>query len=634
MIRILHSLWSIRFAARRWGTPLLIAWNLLAGVLVLLAPPQFMQGHPFWTGTLASAGLALVMAAAFLAFALWLAIAASGPNGVGLLGALLGAGLSYGGALALLMLRPDIRSAPVECIISSALGVSLAFVPYMLARFRRLLTSVLLLGLSASLAAGLMSPRPSSSNAPKQQSVNSSLMFLSITAHPNLFEALTMDGGGIERYGDSLLVVTGDGVFYVITPTKDGRRLTSRRLALPPPLDRKTFLADQEKPDSAPRLRVTDMLLEPGADRWRVFVSHQHWNSPGRCFTMRLSVSELREPEGTSNAANGAWTTLFETWPCLTALPSHDDQTGGRLAWLDGKLLMTVGDHGYDGRNSPAVAQSADNAYGKVLLIDPTGGHEIFTTGHRNPQGLVVDQNQQVWSTEHGPQGGDELNRLEQGRNYGWPLVTYGTDYGRRYWPLSPGARDHGTFTEPVHAFVPSIGISNLIQVRSDLFPEWRGDLLASSLRTKRLHRVRMRGDRVAYVESIWVGREVRDLVEGADGRIFIWSDEGYMVVVAPLEREGMGSAAFGKCRSCHEGAGGEALAPSLSGIIGRRVAASTGYRYSPALAALGGTWTEERLDAFLADPGGFAPGSQMEQGRLPDEAERRALIEFLKTYK
>ena len=60
-------------------------------------------------------------------------------------------------------------------------------------------------------------------------------------------------------------------------------------------------------------------------------------------------------------------------------MPSHDDQTGGRLAWLDGKLLMTVGDHGYDGRTSPAVAQSADNAYGKVLLIDPAGGHEIFT---------------------------------------------------------------------------------------------------------------------------------------------------------------------------------------------------------------------------------------------------------------
>jgi cytochrome c2 len=142
-----------------------------------------------------------------------------------------------------------------------------------------------------------------------------------------------------------------------------------------------------------------------------------------------------------------------------------------------------------------------------------------------------------------------------------------------------------------------------------------------------------VRSDRAIYVESLSVGREVRDLVEGPDGRIFIWSDEADIVVVEPRQGDIDGGGVFERCRSCHEGAGGS-TAPSLSGIVGRRVAANSGFDYSEALASLGGAWTEARLDAFLADPDTFAPGSQMDQGRVPDANERRALIEFLRNYK
>src|SRR5262249_4081638 len=159
------------------------------------------------------------------------------------------------------------------------------------------------------------------------------------------------------------------------------------------------------------------------------------------------------------------------------------------------------------------------SAYGKVLLLDRSGRHEIFTIGHRNPQGLLVDREHRIWETEHGPQGGDEINLLEKGRNYGYPLVTYGTEYGRYFWPLAPWAHDHGEYTEPVQAFVPSIAISNLIQVDSDLFSEWKGDLLVGSLNTQSVYRVRVRGDRIIYIEQIPVGVRVRDLAEGSDGR-------------------------------------------------------------------------------------------------------------------
>jgi cytochrome c2 len=635
MISALHRIWSFRFGSKPWGTPLLMAWNLVAVLVVLLAPAQLIHGEAFWSGSLPGAGLSLVMAAAFLAVALVLAAESRGFRGVRPVAALVGAGLCYAGALALLLLRPDIRATPAECLVSAALGVVLAVTPYVLFRYRRTLVSLLVLGLAVALRAGLASSDAASSSpdGPQQRTINSSFMMLSITVHPGLIETPVMDGGGVDTLGDSLLLVTGDGVFYVIRPTSDGTQLTSRRLAGPPPLDRKAFLADQPSPERAPRFRVTDVLLERGAADPRVFVAHQHWNSPKRCFTLRVSVAALQDLERPGEPAGRPWTSLFETWPCITALPGNDDQTGGRLEWLGDNLLLTVGDHGFDGRNSPAYSQTTDNAYGKVMLIDQAGGHELFTIGHRNPQGLLVDRNKQIWITEHGPQGGDEINRLEKGRNYGWPFVTYGTDYGRRYWPLSQGAYDHGTYTEPVHAFVPSIGISNLIQVRSDLFPEWRGDFLVSSMRTKRLHRLRIRGDRVAYVEVLSVGREVRDLVEGPGGRVFVWSDEADIVVVAPGRQTNDGGALFERCRACHEGTG-PSVAPSLSGIVGRRVAATAGFRYSPALASLGGDWTEARLDAYLADPGVFAPGSPMEQGRVPEPDERRALIEFLKNYK
>ena len=103
----------------------------------------------------------------------------------------------------------------------------------------------------------------------------------------------------------------------------------------------------------------------------------------------------------------------------------------------------------------------------------------------------------------------------------------------------------------------------------------------------------------------------------------------------APASGATRGAAAFDRCRLCHDpAADGARIAPSLRGIIGSRVAAASGYQYSPALANLGGTWSEERLDAFLEDPGGYARGSQMEAGRVADAAERKAIIEFLRGYR
>ena len=101
--------------------------------------------------------------------------------------------------------------------------------------------------------------------------------------------------------------------------------------------------------------------------------------------------------------------------------------------------------------------------------------------------------------------------------------MTYGADYGKRTWPLNPEGLDHGGFTEPVHAFVPAVAISSLIEVTGGEFPGWEGDLLVGSLRMETLYRVRVREKRVIFVEPLFVGVRIRDLVEADDGRILLW---------------------------------------------------------------------------------------------------------------
>ena len=329
------------------------------------------------------------------------------------------------------------------------------------------------------------------------------------------------------------------------------------------------------------------------------------------------------------------WTKVFETRPCLKRSANFDDiETGGRLAWdRQGRLLFSVGDHGLDGLSGQAVSQQTDNDYGKVLRVDRSGAKTIFTLGHRNPQGLLDDRDGRIWETEHGPQGGAELNLLVEGKNYGWPLATYGTDYGRLTWPLAIGQHDHGRFTEPVYAFVPSIGISNLIQLGGKQFPAWKDDLLVGSLRMETLFRLRMRRDHVIYAEPIPLGSRIRDLKEGSDGRIVVWTDIGDVIVLARAPLSAGGALVYDHdCRTCHEpGVGVIARGPSLNSLVARRVASGRNYPYSQALRKLGGTWTVTRLDEFLRSPNAYAPGTSMEYGGLADATDRRSLIEFLR---
>ena len=212
---------------------------------------------------------------------------------------------------------------------------------------------------------------------------------------------------------------------------------------------------------------------------------------------------------------------------------------GSRLAFdRQGYLFVTVGDRQVypKGDLTTHPAQDLSTHHGKVLRLHDDGRvpadnpfvgragalPEIWSYGHRNEQGLVVDaETNAVWLTEHGPQGGDELNLVEAGRNYGWPVVGFGVMY-------RTGAAIHaGTLREgmepPVHVWVPSIAPSGLIRYTGDKFPGWRGSFLAGALGGEQLVRLTLDGRRVINVEQIVQRRgRIRDVRQGPDGFIYV----------------------------------------------------------------------------------------------------------------
>jgi cytochrome c2 len=337
-------------------------------------------------------------------------------------------------------------------------------------------------------------------------------------------------------------------------------------------------------------------------------------------------------PPGSSS---GSWQTLFESRPCIPPSERFDPyETGGRLAWLGPReLLMTVGDHGIAGLSGDQrLAQDTATSYGKTIRIPLDGSAPTqFTLGHRNPQGLLVDSNRRLWSTEHGPIGGDELNLLVPGGNYGWPLASYGTQNDLSQRPDDTTRTTHAGFQPPALVLLPSPGISSLVELRRSEFPRWRGDLLVGSLHDNGLFRVRLEGDRVVYHERIEVGRPVRDLAEGAGGQVVIFDGRGGLVLLS-LATPSPGERAYAACAGCH-GADthGTANGPSLVELFTRPRGTRPGFPFSEALRKSGGVWSAEDLDKFLRNPSGYAPGTSMVYNGVLDPEARRVLIEYLR---
>ncbi len=418
--------------------------------------------------------------------------------------------------------------------------------------------------------------------------------------------------------------------------------------------------------------RVAGILLKemtPG--RSELFVSHHYFAE--ECVRFRLSSTtvEATFADGEKTVAvSPSWRTIFDAEPCLKTVLEGQNSGGKMLTDGPDHLLLIIGDHGRDGRRrypNPRARTLPDDPgshMGKLVRVAiETGEAEILTLGHRNPQGLARDKAGNLWSTEHGPQAGDELNLLEPGGNYGWPHVTYGVDYGRKV----PSATEYGKvgahdgFVTPVFAWVPAIATSAIVVNDERSFPLWRDDLLVASLKARSIFRIRRLGERVQYVERIETGSNIRDMAWMSDGRLALLYSHGSNkvaflrrsprycdaqsrkrrdVYAAHCESDVAESAVAADpgerlyaqhCSSCH-GAdpGKQGDAPRLSGAVGgRRAGRLEGYEFSDALASLDHVWTWNSLVRFLVDPEAFAPGTSM-SGVEVTEAEARVIVNFI----
>ena len=281
---------------------------------------------------------------------------------------------------------------------------------------------------------------------------------------------------------------------------------------------------------------LMDIVLDPGfpANR-RLYLSHILEAAGGRT----TAVSRARLDGGRLRG--------FETVFVGRAANRTGRHFGSRLRFApDGTLFVTIGDRGY----RPS-AQDLGTHAGAVLRLNPDGTApsdnpftsrsgalpEIWSYGHRNPQGLAFDPaTGRLWSQEHGPRGGDEVNLVRRGRNYGWPVITYGRNYsGTKITDETarPGMEQPATY------WTPSIAPSGLTVYRGGRFPRWDGNLFVGALRSQLLVRLELDGDRVVHEERLLTdfGNRIRDVRTGPDGLIYLLLDENDAQIwrLAPL---------------------------------------------------------------------------------------------------
>ena len=320
-----------------------------------------------------------------------------------------------------------------------------------------------------------------------------------------------LPGGAVARVEQSLLVMDRVGHIFVF------EHAALRRMDYDPPsgITKALYLAYDES-------------------RGTIYVSHLARPVPSE--GVRFTIASLAIDKRTL-ATRGQWQTVFETGG-LSEDAGRRGGTGGKMLVTRERLYFSVGD--FSVGQIPVspfdfAAQDPSSPFGKIFDHDlTTKATAVSSTGHRNSQGLVWTTSGTLMSTEHGPEGGDELNIIVPGGNYGWPYRTHGVGYGTFEWPAMPHAT--ARFIEPVFAWVPSPAISAVIEV-AGFHDRWNGDLLVGSLEAQTLFRLKVANSRVLYSEGIQIGSRIRDLVQMPNQIALITDDPALVLISVDEER-------------------------------------------------------------------------------------------------
>ena len=275
---------------------------------------------------------------------------------------------------------------------------------------------------------------------------------------------------------------------------------------------------------------LLDIALSPGfaTDRL-VYLSYAEADDEGQRAGTAVGRGRLKE----DLSALEGFRVIFRQLPKL----SEGIHFGSRMAFgADGQLYVSLGEN-----NQRATAQQLDKLQGKLVRLQPGGGvpadnpfvgregvrPEIWSYGHRNPQGLALNPwSGQLWLHEHGPRGGDEINIPKAGRNYGWPKATHGINYSFLPIPEAEGATVAGT-EPPHHVWEKSPAISGMAFYSAERFPAWQHSLFIGALAGQALIRLQLQGDQVVHEERLLQDRgwRIRDVRQGPDGFLYLLTD-------------------------------------------------------------------------------------------------------------
>ena len=284
-------------------------------------------------------------------------------------------------------------------------------------------------------------------------------------------------GGGLTSVYDDVVLMTHEGKFFAATSSGDVELLP---IGLPDNGydDYAAAVLSAKYSGYLHKLedyRDNDIAFIDAGGEKSLIASYTEYDGPGECYTGTVArlgldpdMTDIREVE----AGPEDWEIIYRTTPCLPLKPQcralEAQFAGGRMAFAaPSTLYLSVGDYGWDGECSAVpLARDRSNDYGKVIAIDlESGEHRIVSIGHRNMQGITVARDGRIWAVEHGPRGGDELNRIVDGGDYGWPDATLGTSYDLSPWPFASDYGRHQGFTTPVFAWVPSVAPSTLVEI-------------------------------------------------------------------------------------------------------------------------------------------------------------------------
>jgi glucose/arabinose dehydrogenase len=334
-----------------------------------------------------------------------------------------------------------------------------------------------------------------------------------------------------------------------LTFLPDGRALATDRgraalLLVDPRRHTRVRLANTPRTDSREDGGLLDVALHPAfATNGCIYLSYSEGDSTGA-----VTVVERAHIRNDSLVDR---TRLYVAQPAVARSTQH----GGRLVLRDSTLFIALGERG-----QRDLAQDLRSSLGKIIRLrddgrvpsdNPFAGRiasrsesrydasaEIWSLGHRNPQGLAINPtNGQLWETEHGPRGGDEINIIAPSKNYGWPVITYGREYAGPLINSGLDAKDG--LEQPLHYWVPSIAPSGLAFYMSDRMPAWRGSTFVGALAKQHLNRTEIRDGRVVVEERLFTDKHwrVRVVVPAPDGSLWFGVDGGMLLRITPDPR-------------------------------------------------------------------------------------------------